>query len=197
MSNIDQLFKAKLSDSSSTPPKEIWNGIEGAIPKRLFFRFRYEHMNVYYASMIGLCFLFSGTSLFYTLKDKTSDAEQDSVLVSSEDSLSTEANNNSSLNNTVQQNNKVNKKRSFSFSQEDGLNKQDALLPIGLNSNADSLNKTESAIDIDTTKNSLFTPLLNNQETKPKVKKEKKVVYIMDYDTVVNYDTLRTKRKKK
>jgi hypothetical protein len=52
-------------------------------------------------------------------------------------------------------------------------------------------------VAVDSTKQIVQPVLSNPTEEKPKQKKPKKVVYITDYDTIVKYDTLRTKKKRK
>jgi hypothetical protein len=152
--HIDQLFKKKLGDRVSAPPEDIWEGIESTMPKSLFFRFRYEYMNVYYASLIAGCFLFSGGALIYSIKNYYKTVQVHVEDVEDEDSLAAEQ--------------KV----------------QDSITAIANQQAADSINH-------------IAQPLHTSVEEKPKPRKPKKVVYITDYDTIVKYDTLRTKKKRK
>ena len=191
--NIDLLFKARLGSQAIMPPEEIWDGIEDAMPKKLFFKFRYEHMNIYYCSLIVLCFLFSAGTFAYVLThgDKAAftpnSMPAEGLNYNRSDKNGTEV---------LPENNKVYNSRNKSSD----TRKQN---------NADHNNGERTVSKKDTMQRSIqavkdtIKPVTEHQVAKPvpqktdlPLKKTKKVVYVTDYDTIVKYDTLRTKRKK-
>ncbi len=190
--NIDQFFKAKLSDRVAAPPEEIWEGIESAIPKSLFFRFRYEKMNVYYCSMIACCFLFSTTSLIYTAKQYYETGRNNTVTVVERDTI---FNTNSAPVSPSINNAKKSRLRNYNSEEADNGVAVESELERDRKIK-DSIAAIEMATKLDSAKNAqkLLEPTTH---VKPKEKKLKKIVYITDYDTVVNYDTLRTKKKRR
>jgi hypothetical protein len=195
--HIDQLFKKKLSDHVSAPPEDIWEGIESAIPKSLFFRFRYEYMNVYYAGLIAGCFLFSGGALVYSIKNYYKTVQVNVVDVEEEDSLSLHSSGSSAEDGTEQGNRRIRKNRFYGLSPQEQKDQVEEETRLAEEQKIkDSLAAITSPLIADTAKQ-ISQPLHTSAEEKPKPKKPKKVVYITDYDTIVKYDTLRTKKKRK
>jgi hypothetical protein len=190
--NIDQFFKAKLSDRIAAPPEEIWEGIESAIPKSLFFRFRYEQMNVYYCGMIICCFLFSTASLIYTAKQYYETGRHNTITVVERDTI---FNTNSTPISASINNAKKPRLRNYSSGETDKGVAVESKLERDRKTK-DSIAASEIAIKLDSAKNAQ-KHVEPTPHVKPKEKKFKKIVYITDYDTVVNYDTLRTKRKRR
>jgi hypothetical protein len=188
--NIDQLFKGKLSTREIMPPEEIWDSIDDVMPKKLFFKFRYEHMNIYYCSMIVFCFLFSTVSLVYTIDH----ISMHNVLPISAGNISDttflkEIDKSADRDDDVQNRKRNDKERNRLGQSSD----QKDLYSVTVSSQ-DSI----ETIAADT-----LTQQVLPQEPKsiPKandhpLKKTKKIIYVTDYDTIVNYDTLRTKKKR-
>ena len=187
--HIDQLFKTKLSNRVSAPPDDIWEGVESAIPKRLFFRFRYEQMNIYYSSMIACCFLFSGVSMVYSVKQYYKNLTPENTLIIDQDSTVKQIGDSSA----AFKNNEKREKRKWYDLTSKNKQSEDENFPTLKDDEKDSLLSKEISVKADSF--IVAKPVVIAPEVKPK--KVKKIVYVMDYDTVVNYDTLRTKRKRK
>ncbi len=190
--HIDNLFKVKLAGHASPLPEDIWGGIDDALPKKLFFRFRFEHMNIYYCALIVVCFLFSTVSLVYTLSNKGIDgSERPALTVPLADSSANAGSSYSSFEKTnitsgnkKKSQQKVNNYSTSSYSEKS---------LVGTPLQSDSLGQLvikDTAASVVEVKNIKVNPFVPT-------KKMKKIVYVTDYDTIVKIDTLRTKKKRR
>jgi hypothetical protein len=187
--HIDNLFSAKLANRVTLPPDDIWEGVESAMPKSLFFRFRYEHMNVYYCSMIVGCFLCSIGSLFFTAKHYYNLKSYNESVVEQTDSISTQSD--------AYFLDKANLPRKVTKRKQD---KQESNAATAANQSIvseSSKDTTSEAFPLLTKDTASAIKKIVPALPEAKPKKVKKTVYIMDYDTIVKYDTLRTKKKRK
>jgi len=70
LDDIDLIIKQKLSNSSLNVPKDEWKSLDKTLSFRNFFRFSFNHVNIYYVSILSVL-LFSVSAQFvqnYRLK---------------------------------------------------------------------------------------------------------------------------------
>jgi len=209
-SSIENIFRQGLENYEIQPDEEEWSAVDLALPRINFFRFSFVNFNIYYCSLIVLCFLFSALSLLYTLSGRnvrTSAAitgEKGKVeypIIEKDEKARLKQVNNKDGQFLSSQRESVEKVKSEVVikTESKSRNKNNAEINshIPQRINQDTLGnkeKVQQSIQID---NPTLTELSQPEQQKKKNVKNKRIVYITKQDTIVVIDTLSKRRPKR
>lgn len=207
-SSIENIFRQGLENYEIQPDEDEWSAVDLALPRVNFFRFSFVNFNIYYCSLIVLCFLFSALSLIYTLSGRN--VRTETVFTGEKGKVEfpiTENQDKAELK-------KINKDSRTLASQKISGEKVKSKVVIKAESVSENKNKPELKSSIakgniqDTLENKEkmqqpinvdnppLTELSQSEQQKKKDAKKKRIVYITKQDTIVVIDTL-SKRKPK
>ncbi|GAL82782.1 hypothetical protein MYP_8 [Sporocytophaga myxococcoides] len=203
--SIENIFKQGLENYEIQPNEDEWSEIDLALPRINFFRFSFVNFNIYYCSLIVLCFLFSALSLIYTLAGKNV-RTQPSVAVKKEniefekfDQKELKQINKDSKSVVSQRVSVVKVKPKKIVKSESVANYKintNKNLHIPLDINQDTLGNNEKLQQSSKEANLSLTELSQPEQQKKKDVSKKRIVYITKQDTIIVIDTL-SKRKPK
>ncbi|MBO9699472.1 MAG: hypothetical protein J7604_04635 [Sporocytophaga sp.] len=208
-SSIENIFRQGLENYEIQPDEDEWSAVDLALPRLNFFRFSFVNFNIYYCSLIVLCFLFSALSLIYTLsgrnvKTQTVVAGEKGIIeyptFHKEDKtgLKQIIKEDKALASQKVSEEKVKSKSVIKTKDLTGNKNNENLNPItpqGINQDTvGNKEKLQQSIKID---NPTLTDLSQPEQQKKKNVKNKRIVYITKQDTIVVIDTLSKRRPKR
>jgi hypothetical protein len=205
--SIENIFRKGLENYKIEPEEEEWTALNLTLPRLNFFKFSFYTFNIYYCSLIVLCFLFSTFSLLFTLSGKYSRSERFVERSERKENSNNPLLNKSELTSTIQieeeKEAEATRKLPELEKNEEKISKTKVL--------SKNTNNTESTpVSSKRTKE----PLVNGEDNLLKLersetteitqgeqpmelnKKKKRVVYITRQDTIVVIDTLRRPKRK-
>lgn len=207
--SIENIFKQGLGNYEIQPDEDEWSAIDLALPRVNFFRFSFVNFNIYYCSLIVLCFLFSALSLIYTLSGRNVRTQTPVASEKKKNELATFDKDNQTGLKQINKDSKplvsqkisiVKTKPKESLKTESVSNNkirttdQKSLIPVNINE--DTLKDKEKLHQANKPDNSSVTESSQREQQKKKGDKKKRIVYITKQDTIVVIDTL-SKRKPK
>jgi hypothetical protein len=187
---LDNLFREKLQDCEISPEENYWPYLEKSLDKLSFFKFGWEHINIYNTS-VGLLAIILPTIYFF---NQPSESKSDKTSPSFSDTSSVTNKSEESAHSTF-------------------------VKPVVSNEEAVSETKKKKTKKGDKPEISSF-PELNNEvkdsnenkiketpvvempepvkvvEEKPKTK-PKRIIYVVEQDTIIQKDTVKVRRKRK
>jgi hypothetical protein len=179
---LDNLFKEKLTDMEIPLEEDYWSGIEKGLDKLPFYKFGWKHLNIYNISTVLLALLISFL-LFFNQEEKKDQPAPSNIIPGIEkeinDSLPTEVP--AKTKDAPVNNNPGSIQNKNNESQKDTAR---AIEPVAapVQENMPLPADTEKAV-----------PVI---EEKPKPK-PKRIIYVVQQDTIVEKDTVKVRRKKK
>ncbi|WP_028981795.1 hypothetical protein [Sporocytophaga myxococcoides] len=206
-SSIENIFKKGLENYEIQPDEDEWSAVDLALPRVNFLRFSFVNFNIYYCSLIVLCFLFSALSLIYTLSGRnarthaTVAGEKERIEYPAFDKsgkTETEKINENSKSLATQKVSVVKEKpkevlKTESLSKDKNNPELNLQIPKAIKQ--DSLENKEKTHPLKV-ENTIITESSQPEQQKKKDAKKKRIVYITKQDTIIVIDTL-SKRKLK
>ncbi len=189
---LDNVFRNKLQKEVDFVMNDSWEEMDVLLQKKKFFVFTFKNFNIYYASLIATGFVLglagfvnmlivnSNTTTLYnhTIVHDTTLIKNEKATISPKTSINT----NSNLS-------KDKKNKSSHENSHTVLLSQDESLLLKRDS-IQTENRTISP------QKDIIKEIIENNN-KPVIVKRKKTVYVTEYDTIMKYDTLKTKKRRK
>jgi hypothetical protein len=205
---LGELFRTTFEEHHAPLESEDWEGLNTKLQRRNFFKFNALQFNVYYASMIIFCFMVcAGIGSHYTY---TTFLRTDDNITKKEHSkqelLVSDIENNSGTTVLIKEKDALNNRRPLS-----SIPKNEGIYSKG-NKNTEASNDTslipKGSIEkkVKEIENQRIPPEVsptisihhhvNSDSLKPK-QKTKRTLYITKQDTIIQYDTIPSAKKKK
>ncbi len=181
---LDQLFKENLQNHEISPEEDYWPYLEKSLDKLSFYRFGWKHINIYNTSALvllipALYFLFRTQEPTYvpaSPQQHTTDTILDTIAPKEDQTTSTD---------NIQT---ISKKKTEPVVVKEAKK----TTPDSDKPNQDSVPAVsrEEVVPI------VLPEPVKPAEEKPKVK-TKKIIYVVQQDTIVEKDTVKVRRKRK
>jgi hypothetical protein len=193
--DIGDLYKDEYSELKADPDRAVWDSIEFEVEEKKFYRFIWNQFNIYYLSSIVL---FSALAIFSFVRVVSYNGAQPTLnsIYIPQDSIANESSPSTDKSLSV-------KEKENSIPSIKSIVRKNTISPLNENRDlssekgqedvhAQSLGKLE-------VKDSLVVPMLPPSVVPVPVKKEPKrrVVIIEQRDTIIQIDTLKSKKRRK
>jgi hypothetical protein len=198
--NIGELFEKTFEDFKAEDIQDEWIDLDIKLSRSSFKRFSVSEFNIYYASLIIISFLLTtavAVDRFIINISKYSDAA--TTTISKTDLLPFSKNPTIIVDSIFVSKDSSHTKSGFEIiDRQTKPNKipENKSPLITANDSADNTNIKKTYIPIPTS-DSLFIKNSSVLQTIDSVKKRKKTVFIIRQDTIIKYDTLKVKKKRK
>ncbi len=191
--DIGDIFKARLDNQQTALKGTEWKVMQKKLKKKRFFRFSFQHFNIFYSLLISGT-LISGIAIMNPWKQTETDKagiKKEKLSPEAPDNNQTPRKSESKTSEKIQKNTKpdgdVYNKIPDDYSSGDNKSQTDAKIEVTIKSD------TISKIDMD-------GEMKNNDEKADKsnnVITKEKIIYVVEQDTIVKYDTVVKKNRKK
>jgi hypothetical protein len=189
---LDNLFREKLQDFEISPAEDYWPYLDKSLDKISFFKFGWKHLNIYNTS-VGLLSVILPVVYFLNQAPENKSDKQIPVYA---DSISAPEKSEDTLILNSEEST-VRKKEIFSPIKRKGAEKEEyaertssPVLEAERNNDSTQNNKVEELPVIE-----LPEPVkVVEEKAKPK---PKRIIYVVEQDTIIQKDTVKVRRKRK
>ncbi|HVD96678.1 MAG TPA: hypothetical protein VNB90_00650 [Cytophagaceae bacterium] len=180
VNKLDQLFREKLQHHELAPEEDYWPYLEQELSKPSFYKFGWKHINIYNTSLAVLLLLIP---LFYFLSKP--EEKKQTPPTPTVDSISTGApekiiSPSSSFSSPTE----VKKKTQKKITVEKTFAEQEIIVQ----------DSTPAEIPVEKIIAPEPAPIQVEEKPKPR---QKKIIYVVQQDTIVEKDTVKVRRKRK